>query len=93
MEKLRSSVFEAGSEITRYYQMLPASPLKALYEKFMSLPQAEVDLILDPLVQRGSREQVHPGPCLSKSATLERLDGHESRRDRQFWLDSSRPFG
>ena len=31
MEKLRNSLFEAGSEITRYFEMLPESPLKAMY--------------------------------------------------------------
>ncbi len=33
MEKLRGSLFEAGSEITRYFEMLPESPLKSMYEK------------------------------------------------------------
>ncbi len=36
MEKLRTSIFEKGSEITRYFEMLPESPLKALYNGMLS---------------------------------------------------------
>jgi len=31
--RLRASVFETGSEITRYFELLPTSPLRALYER------------------------------------------------------------
>jgi hypothetical protein len=41
MEKLRTSLFEAGSEITRYYEMLPESPLRAMYEKMNSVRDPE----------------------------------------------------
>lgn len=46
MEKLRSSLFEKGSEITRYFEMLPESPLKALYYKMLSTsdPQEKSEL-------------------------------------------------
>ena len=37
MDKLRSSLFEAGSEITRYFEMLPESPLKSMYEKMQTV--------------------------------------------------------
>jgi len=37
MEKLRGSLFEAGSEITRYFEMLPESPLKAAYQKMKTV--------------------------------------------------------
>jgi hypothetical protein len=33
MEKLRGSLFVTGSEITRYFEMLPESPLKSMYNK------------------------------------------------------------
>lgn len=41
MERLRTSLFEAGSEITRYYEMLPDSPLRALYERMLSTGDAD----------------------------------------------------
>ena len=41
MERLRTSVFEAGSEITRYYEMLPTSPLRALYERMLATEDAD----------------------------------------------------
>lgn len=31
--RLRASVFEAGSDITRYFELLPTSPLRTLYER------------------------------------------------------------
>ncbi|MEN8007750.1 MAG: hypothetical protein ABFS42_12090 [Candidatus Krumholzibacteriota bacterium] len=37
MEKLRGSLFEAGSEITRYFEMLPESPLKSMYDKMQTV--------------------------------------------------------
>jgi len=41
VEKLRSSLFEAGSEITRYFEMLPDSPLKALYQNMQAVRDPE----------------------------------------------------
>ena len=37
VEKLRGSLFVAGSEITRYFEMLPDSPLKAMYLKMKTV--------------------------------------------------------
>jgi hypothetical protein len=37
VERMRNSAFEVGSEITRYYQMLPDSPMRALYEKMCTM--------------------------------------------------------
>ncbi len=36
MEKLRGSIFEKGSDLTRYFEMLPDSPLRQLYENMKS---------------------------------------------------------
>jgi hypothetical protein len=41
MVKMRGSLFEAGSEITRYFEMLPDSPLKAMYEKMQAVRDPE----------------------------------------------------
>ena len=41
VEKLRSSLFEAGSEITRYFEMLPDSPLKVLYQNMQAVRDPE----------------------------------------------------
>ena len=32
MQKLRESIFEKGSDLTRYFEMLPDSPLRQIYE-------------------------------------------------------------
>lgn len=35
IEQVREAVFEKGSEITRYFEMLPGSPLRAAYERML----------------------------------------------------------
>lgn len=58
VEKLRASVFEVGSEITHYYQMLPPSPLRSLYEKMHAMTdgtmRAQLQEELRRRVTRGS---------------------------------------
>ena len=45
VEALKTSPFEANSEITRYYQLLPESPLKGKYWKMIELkPDAQAAL-------------------------------------------------
>ena len=49
MKELQHSVFEAGSLITRYYEMLPDSPLKTLYQAMLG---TEDDVEKEALQQR-----------------------------------------
>ena len=57
MVKLRSSVFEKGSEITSYFEMLPDSPLRGAYEK--------MKVVADPheraRLQQALRDRIRPG--------------------------------
>lgn len=39
VRELQSSPFEEGSEITRYYEMLPETPLKEDYRRMVALPE------------------------------------------------------
>jgi hypothetical protein len=57
IERLRSSVFEKGSEITRYFEMLPQSPLRLLYEKMLPT----VDPVKRAALQEKLRGLVLPG--------------------------------
>jgi hypothetical protein len=57
MERLRSSLFEAGSEITRYFEMLPDSPLKTLYQRMLDAR----DLVEKADLQAELRRRVVPG--------------------------------
>ncbi len=36
VERVRNSVFAAGSEITRYFELLPSSPVRELYERMLA---------------------------------------------------------
>jgi len=57
MEKMRASLFEAGSEVTRYFEMLPDSPLKTMYAAMQNArdPQEIARL------QQALREKLRPG--------------------------------
>ncbi len=56
-EKLRRSAFTAGSEIVRYFEMLPPSPLRSLYERM----QAATDPAEKTALQEELRREVRPG--------------------------------
>jgi hypothetical protein len=57
VEALRASPFEPNSEITRYYEMLPESPLRELYDRMLAMvPSREKDVLRDEL-----RRRVVPG--------------------------------
>jgi len=57
MQKLRGSVFEKGSDLTRYFEMLPDSSLRQLYEKMKT--------VADPAerarLQAALRDKLSPG--------------------------------
>ncbi len=57
MRKLRGSLFEKGSELNSYFEMLPESPLRQLYEKMKAAADpAERGRLQDLL-----REKLSPG--------------------------------
>ncbi|MCP4574592.1 MAG: hypothetical protein GY838_19760 [bacterium] len=57
MDRLRTSAFTAGSEITRYFEMLPPSPLRNLYERMLEVrdPERRAEL------QQALRDRIRPG--------------------------------
>ncbi len=57
VERLRNSAFTASSEITRYFEMLPSSPLRSLYERMLAVR----DPVLRARLQRSLRERILPG--------------------------------
>ncbi len=58
VERVRGAVFEAGSEIVRYFELLPPSPLRDLYERM----QATADPEARRRLQDRLRRFVKPGP-------------------------------
>ena len=91
--------FRPLPEIARVLQQVPefralmpgfeptTACLKALYEKFMSLPQAEVDLILDPLVQRLQQADA------KRPFTREELEYWVLKADRDYSTNEHRDRG
>ncbi len=55
--RMRASVFTPESELTRYFEMLPQSPLRALYERM----QTATDLDTKAALQEQLRKLVVPG--------------------------------
>ncbi|MCG3197878.1 MAG: hypothetical protein GHCLOJNM_02372 [bacterium] len=58
VEDLKSSPFEPGSEITRYYELLPDGPLKQLYSRMLGCPdpveKSRLEIELRALAEPGS---------------------------------------
>ncbi|MBU0742627.1 hypothetical protein KKG45_09030 [bacterium] len=78
IERVRGAVFEAGSEIVRYFELLPPSPLRALYESM----QATVDPEVSRQLQDRLRGFVQPGPIDVNIMT--KLDRDHDRRGHKF---------
>jgi hypothetical protein len=74
MERVRAAAFEAGSEIVRYFEMLPSSPVRELYERM----KATVDQEGRRTLQEKLREFVKPGPIDVNIMT--KLDREHDRR-------------
>lgn len=58
MDKLRGSIFEKGSDLTRYFEMLPDSPLRQVYENMKSAAdpseRARLQNVLKEKLSRGA---------------------------------------
>jgi hypothetical protein len=81
MDGLRKSAFTAGSEITRYFEMLPPSPLRRLYESMLTEPNAARRAQL----QQDLRERIVPGGIdvniMTKLDRAQVVKGEEPRPD------------
>jgi hypothetical protein len=75
--RLRGAVFEVGSEIVRYFELLPPSPLRQLYKRMRATADPEVRRQL----QERLREFVKPGPIDVNIMT--KLDRDCDRRGRR----------
>lgn len=81
-EELRSSPFAAGSELTRYFELLPDdSPLKVLYRQMLGAG----DPILKEELQRSLRSQISPGEINVNIMT--KLDRDHCGKDGQTLSD------
>ncbi len=78
MERVRNAAFEAGSEIVRYFEMLPTSPVRDMYERM----KATVDQDGRRKLQEKLRSMVKPGPIDVNIMT--KLDRDHDRRGRLY---------
>jgi hypothetical protein len=78
VERVRGAAFEAGSEIVRYFEMLPPSPLRDLYDR----AQATTDSTARARLQNRLRAFVQPGSIDVNIMT--KLDRDNDRRGHKF---------
>ena len=78
VERVRNAVFEAGSEIVRYFELMPKSPVREMYERM----KATVDQDGRRKLQEKLREFVKPGPIDVNIMT--KLDRDHDRRGRKY---------
>ncbi|MCP4859971.1 MAG: hypothetical protein GY902_01840, partial [Planctomycetes bacterium] len=78
VERVRNAVFEAGSEIVRYFELMPKSPVREMYERM----KATVDQDGRHKLQEKLREFVKPGPIDVNIMT--KLDRDHDRRGRKY---------
>jgi len=79
IDRVRNAAFEKGSEIVRYFELLPpTSPLRELYERM----QATADPAARKELQDKLRTFVKPGPIDVNIMT--KLDRDHDRRGRKF---------
>jgi hypothetical protein len=76
VEHVRDAAFEAGSEITRYFELLPPSPARAMYDRMRDCTDAPARQRL----QERLRGMVTPGPIDVNIMT--KLDRDHDRRGR-----------
>ncbi len=82
--KLRASAFEAGSELVKYFEMLPgASPVKRLFEEM----QRSADAITRHHLQEALRQHVQPGAIDVNIMT--KVDRNNYDRNGSLLADSS----
>jgi hypothetical protein len=81
IDGLRESAFTAGSEITRYFEMLPPSPLRRRYESMLT----ETNAARRAQLQQDLRERVVPGGIdvniMTKLDRARVVRGEEPRAD------------
>ncbi len=77
VELLQSSAFEEGSEITRYFRLLPDSPLKQAYEDMLR--------VTDPIEKARRQELLRPQavPGSIDVNIMTKLDGDAYRNGRK----------
>ncbi len=83
VEELQASDFEPGSEITRYYELLPEGPLRRRYHEMVALPAGEEKT----RIQQELRRDALPGGIDTNIMT--KLDRSVGPNGEDFGPDSS----
>ncbi len=83
--ELRASPFEAGSEITRYYELLPESPLKAIYRDMLECDDEERQAELQSTLRAAA---VPGGIDVNVMTKLDRVPYRDGRLVEQEFSDA-----
>jgi len=82
---LQSSPFEPGSEITRYYELLPDSPLKATYEEMLACDDDARKAELQGVLRAAA---VPGGIDVNVMTKLDRIPYHNGKQVEQRFSDA-----
>jgi hypothetical protein len=83
VDELQASNFEPGSEITRYYELLPEGPLRSRYHEMLALPDGEEKT----RIQQELRRNALPGGIDANIMT--KLDRSVGPDGKEFGPDNS----
>jgi hypothetical protein len=78
LSQIQSSPFESGSEITRYFELLPDSPLRDSYNEMLGMSDADEKLAL----QTKLRAKVTPGSIDVNILTKVDKDGYDKDKNK-----------
>ena len=92
VERLRESPFEPGAEITRYFELLPPSPLKTVYQQMLAASDPEKRGALQDELRRGVRAGRINVNIMTKLDRDRYVDGEKGPREQSDALSALRGF-
>ena len=92
VERLRESPFEPGAEITRYFELLPPSPLKTIYQQMLAARDPEKRGALQDELRRGVRAGRINVNIMTKLDRDRYVDGEKAPREQSDALSALRGF-
>lgn len=92
VERLRESPFAPGAEITRYFELLPLSPLKTVYQRMLTVTDPAKKRALQDELRRGVRAGRINVNIMTKLDRDRYVDGEKAPREQSDALSALRGF-
>jgi hypothetical protein len=92
LERLRETPFEPGAEITRYFELLPPSPLKLAYERMLTISDPEEKRAVQDSLRLGVRAGQINVNIMTKLDRARYVDGEKAPSEQSDALSALRGF-